>query len=182
MQEKEERLSSLVSIVDKAVVITKIGADFDLESVDESFTEIAVKIYFNDKGFHVCSHCENTPPQSCNKCAYSDGEYEGGQRGIDIVARKDVKTWIVEVKGVRPSRGASYNQAFYEAVAQTILNMKCITPTTYYAIAFPAAKRYLTLLSKLLTSAAFEALDLHVLLLRQHKDTLLIERLDSLPP
>lgn len=86
------------------------------------------------------------------------------------------------MKGVRPSRGASYNQAFLEAVAQTILNMKTIEPTTCYAIALPAAKRYLTLLDKLLTSAAFEVLDLHILLLRQYDDTLLIERLDAFAP
>jgi len=180
MPAKDKELDLLALTIDRAVAITNIGSDFDLESVDESFTEIAVKIYFRDKGFHVCTHCENDPPQSCNKCAYHSGEFEGGQHGADIVARKDDETWIVEVKGVRPSRGASYNQAFYEAVAQTILNMKSIAPMTRYAIALPAAKRYLTLLKKLLTSAPFEVLDLHILLLRQHNDNLLIDRLDAL--
>lgn len=178
MKERDENMSSLTSVVDRAVVITDIGSDFDLESVDESFTEMAVKIYFNDKGFYVCTHCEKNPPESCNECAYSDGEYKGGQHGIDIVARKGAITWIVEVKGVRPSRGASFNQAFLEAVAQTILNMKIIGSTIYYAIALPAARRYLTLLNKLLASSAFKVLDLHVLLLRQRDDTLLVERLD----
>lgn len=168
-----------VSITDSVVVISAIEPDFDLERVDESFTENTVKMYFKSKGFHVCTNCEKSPPQSCCECPYLRDEFQGRQHGIDIVARRNAETWIVEVKGVRPSRGASYNQAFYESIAQTILNMKTIEPNTHYAIALPAAKRYLNLLKKLLISAAFRELNLHVLLLREDQDNLVVQRLDS---
>lgn len=145
--------------------------DLDIEEMNESSLEERVARDFAERGYCVCRGCTSTPPIDCEECPYESGRKEG-QRGIDLVARKEKETWIIECKGVRPS--GNHTMAFYEAIAQTVLNMKVVNSTVRYAIALPGATRYLSLLEKLSRSEARRILNIHVLLLERARKGLII--------
>jgi hypothetical protein len=101
---------------------------------------------------------------------------------IDLIARNQNEEWVVEVKGDYDSSPAQYNVNFDTGIGQLMKSITRLHNKTKYAIAIPFSRTeegkkfsYRQILPKYSKSIVFEALNIHLLLVRDDKSVEVIE-------
>jgi len=103
----------------------------------------------------------------------SENTYSGTESRIDVMAKKDMEQWIIEVKGDYDKSTAQYNVNFDTGMGQILKSIIRIDNNTKYAICIPFSRTehgerlsYRRILPKYQKSAIFEMLNLHLILVR----------------
>ncbi len=99
---------------------------------------------------------------------------EGGNR-VDVIGTADRHEWRIEVKGDYDKSGAQYNVNFDTGIGQLVKGITRIDGRVRYGIAIPFSRTerrdilsYRRILPKYSESAAFEALNIYLLLVRDN--------------
>ena len=100
----------------------------------------------------------------------------GGGNRVDLAARSRQGDWFVEVKGDYDVNTAQYNVNFDTGVGQLIKGITRLDDRTKYAIGIPFSRTdrgeklsYRLILPKYAKSLVFEALNIHLLLVRDDR-------------
>ena len=102
--------------------------------------------------------------------------FEDGSK-IDLWAKSESEEWLVEIKGDYDRRAAQYIVNFDTGMGQVLKNISRIDNRVKYAIAIPFSRTergeklsYRRILPKYSRSLAFEALNIHFLLVRDNQE------------
>lgn len=92
---------------------------------------------------------------------------------IDLIARKEIEEWLIEVKGDYEKRTEQYSVNFDTGIGQLIKSITELKRNLKYAICIPFSKTergeklsYRLILKKYARSIAFEQLNIHLILIR----------------
>ena len=109
-----------------------------------------------------------------------DAESEGGNK-IDLVAKSEHEDWLVEIKGDYDRSTAQYNVNFDTGMGQLLKSITRLDSRTKYAIGIPISRTeqgeklsYRLILPKYSRSLVFEALNIHLLLVRDDRSVEII--------
>lgn len=124
--------------------------------MEEAHVQAIIAKWFRNRVFDV------------EKNSYLDTKNE-----IDVVAKKGLEQWIVEVKGDYDGYTAQYNVNFDTGMGQILKSITKIDSNTKYAICIPFSRTergerlsYRLILPKYSKSVIFEMLNLHLILVR----------------
>lgn len=99
--------------------------------------------------------------------------YLDTENKIDVIAKKGLEQWIIEVKGDYDRNTAQYNVNSDTGMGQILKSITKIDNNTKYAICIPFSRTergeglfYRLILPKYSKSVIFEVLDLHLVLVR----------------
>jgi hypothetical protein len=130
----------------------------------EAEVQAVICRWFRDRGYTVDQDCLS----------------EGGNK-LDVVARSRDAEWRVEVKGDYDANPAQYNVNFDTGIGQLVKSITSLDGTRRYAIAIPVSRTesghrlsYRSILPKYSRSMAFEALNIHLLLVRDDESVQVI--------
>jgi hypothetical protein len=124
--------------------------------MEEAHAQAIIVKWFRNRGFDV------------EENSYLDTENE-----IDVIAKKGLEQWIIEVKGDYDKNTAQYNVNFDTGMGQILKSITKIDNNTKYAICIPFGRTergerlsYRLILPKYSKSVIFEVLNLHLVLVR----------------
>jgi len=128
-----------------------------------------VRMWFEGQGFTVVEKCVDDPNlhDDITQCRTS------GMFGIDIVAQKGAKKWIVEAKGETKGGTAAGDVDFMSGIGQLLGRITKIDENVNYAIAIPNTPHFTGALRRVKGSQAILALRLHLILVNRNGSVVL---------
>ena len=127
--------------------------------MEEAEVERILSSWFQSQGYSVVMNIE-----------------VGGGNRLDLAAKSEHEDWFVEVKGDYDANTAQYSVNFDTGMGQLVRSITRLDDRTKYAIGIPFSRTergeklsYRLILLKYAKSLVFEALNIHLLLVRDDR-------------